>query len=150
MSGVTGQARLREVQARLYSTPEALTKEDTAALRRAAVKVPPIIRAEVPSHVPRGYEPVLAKALEFETSVRQKIGMLITISASGKVERRDLPAINRGTLRHPLFGNRSHWYAQRRGVKAGLVEDGIRKAQPMIIKEVQKARDKTADHILGR
>lgn len=145
-SGVTGQAELRRVEARLLAVPKNLAREDAEALRKVAPDVARMIRAEIPSHVPRrmGYAEVLAGAMEFDARVKVGAGMTMTVWANGKRGHRDLASINRGVLRHPLFGNRNHWYAQRRGVRKGLVKDGVVKAEPLIVKAIGRAVDKVA------
>lgn len=43
----------------------------------------------------------------------------------------DLKALNRGRLRHPLFGNRSHWYEQQ--IPSGMWDKAIEKVAPTVI-----------------
>ena len=63
---------------------------------------------------------------------------LVSVNKSGvkllwKVVRgnSDLKALNRGRLRHPLFGNRKHWYEQ--SIPPGMWDDAILKVAPTVI-----------------
>ena len=63
---------------------------------------------------------------------------LVSVNKSGvkllwKVVRgnSDLKALNRGRLRHPLFGNRKHWYEQ--SIPPGMWDDAIGKVAPTVI-----------------
>lgn len=59
----------------------------------------------------------LAKRVEqakFTVKTRGGRNPGIRITATGKGKKKiDLNALDRGVVRHPLFGNRRHWYAQR-------------------------------------
>jgi hypothetical protein len=149
-SRVTGQAALRQVEARLAAAPKNLSKEDAKALAKVAPAVAGKIRAEVPTHLPQrmGYAAVLFGAMEFQANIKVGRGMTLTVWANGKRERRDVPAINRGVLRHPVFGNRQVWVAQRAGVRKGFVDDGIRKAEPLIVRSIRNAAEKVAKEIV--
>jgi hypothetical protein len=148
-SRVTGQAQLRAVEARLSAAGPRLSKENAQALAKVAPDIPRHIRAEVPSHLPRrnGYAALLAGDLEFQANIKVGYGMTMTVWANGKRERRDVPAINRGVLRHPLPNNvRTRWYVTR--VRKGFVDDGIRKAEPLIVRSIRNAAEKVAKEIV--
>jgi hypothetical protein len=42
----------------------------------------------------------------------------VTATARGKREKRDVRSVDAGRLRHPLYGNRNHWYDTR--IEAGF------------------------------
>ena len=150
MSRVTGQARLAQIEARLVSAGENLSRQDAEALKRVAPDIARAIRAEAGTHMPKtgGYAATLMRDLAFDAVITIGKGMNITIFAKGRHRRRDLPAKERGVLRHPLFGNREHWYANRRGVKRGFVADGARRSEPLVVKAIKRARDKVARDIV--
>jgi hypothetical protein len=53
----------------------------------------------------------------------------LTTYAKGKKERRDLPSMNAGRLRHPVFGRRSAKGKRTRGHhRAGFYDRGTAKA----------------------
>lgn len=55
----------------------------------------------------------------------------------------DLASLNRGRLRHPLYGNREHWYDQH--VKPEFWDRAMRKGEDDVRKEVLAALDSVAD-----
>lgn len=147
-SRVTGRAQLREVEARLDAAGKNLSKEDAKALANVAPKVARIIRAQTRTHLPKrnGYAAVMFGALEFEASVKVGRGMTMTVWAKGRKERRDVPVINRGALRHPVFGNREVWRTTR--VRPGFIDDGVDKAEPLIVRSIRNAAEKVAKEIV--
>jgi hypothetical protein len=60
------------------------------------------------------------------------------VRITGKGEL-DLPALDRGRLRHPLFGNRRRWYEQR--IDAGWFTKAMEDLAPQIRRELLKAID---------
>ena len=60
----------------------------------------------------------------------------IKLSRGGK---HDLNAINRGTLRHPLYGNRRVWVAQ--SVEAGTYDKAFEKHAEQALPEVERVLD---------
>jgi hypothetical protein len=151
-SRVTGQAQLRAVEARLSAAGPRLSKENAQALAKVAPDIARAIRAEVPTHLPRrnGYAALLAGDLEFQANIKVGRGMTLTVWANGKGRRRDVPRINQGVLRHPTFGRRGpdDWHDQRKGVRKGFVDDGIRKAEPLIVRSIRNAAEKVAKEIV--
>lgn len=151
-SRVTGQAKLRVVEARLLKLPADLSQRVERELQRVAPKVSEAIRAEVPSHIPRrgGYAATLFHALRFKWVAKAGKGMTGQVWADGKKENRDLPKLNRlGMLRHMTFGRRADkWHDQTAGVRKGFINDGVDVAEPLIVKAVEKAGDQAADNIV--
>jgi hypothetical protein len=60
--------------------------------------------------------------------------------ASGK--KHDIARLNKGLLRHPLFGNRDRWYGQ--GVRAGWFNNPIEKRKPEIQRGLQRVMEDVA------
>ena len=52
----------------------------------------------------------------------------------------DLRALNAGRLRHPLYGNRSHWYPQR--IAPGFVDKAIERGTRDVREEMLRALDR--------
>lgn len=150
--GVRGQAHLREVSARLRVAPAELSREVAKELRKTVPKIEKQMQGEALTHMPkRGHFAVtLANAVEVRAEVRTGHGMTVFVFAKGKRQRRDVPSLNKGVLRHPVFGNRSRWVVQTKGVKKGFVDDGARKSQPVVTRAVKTARDKVAKEIVRR
>ena len=150
---VTGRAELREVITKLEVTAPAQLEKDLLTGTRKAV-ASTVVKKDVQSSalvkLPKrgGYAPLLAKSTRVESRVTggAKVKATIKVSAAGKREGRDMSALNRGILRHPLFGHRAHWYAQR--VPRGLVDEPIDRARDRVVENAQKAADAYADSIV--
>jgi hypothetical protein len=91
-----------------------LRKELYKGIGRSVRPLSAAVKKGTASYFPRRY------ALELKKSLRLKTKKLvrnpgITRAASAKTPRgkdRDLASLNRGRLRHPLYGNRRYWYDQ--------------------------------------
>ena len=59
----------------------------------------------------------------------------------------DVPALNRGRLRHPVYGNRRRWVGQSAGIKAGFLDAPFDKSVPVVRRELLKAIDRIAQKI---
>ena len=145
----TGGEHLASLRQVLRETGnKGLGKQMGRALRRATVPLGKAVRAEVPKAVPSGYAPLLSKSLRFRTAVRSQRDTARVewqVHAVGKQEKRDLPSLNRGTLRHPLFGNRHHWYAQK--VRRGVVDRPADRLMPDVRREMDAVIDSVAAQI---
>lgn len=122
--GTTGAAELRHV-ARLVEKIRVrdLKVELSRAQREAFRPLQPAIKAEAAT-LPSGYAPTMIRAVK--VSVRRRgLETFAVVYARGKRELRDVAAVNRGTLRHPLFRNRNHWFTTR--VRPGFVERPVRR-----------------------
>lgn len=146
---ITGSAQLHQVMQRLKETGnEGLGKGMAAGLRLAAESLKPAVLAEVPRSMPGRYAAVLSRSLQFRISVRDfKHVARATwrVYGDGRREKRDVPALNRGVLRHPLFGNREYWVDQR--VRRGFVDRPADRLAPAVRREMQVVIDKVADKI---
>lgn len=110
-----------------------LSKEMGAALEKAAEPVELEIKVEAEAAAPSsgGYRAVLSKSLRFKVSKRaggRTATLKLVTYAEGQSERRDIQAFDRGLLRHPLWGNRNHWYVTP--VRPGFHERGTDRAMP--------------------
>ena len=146
---VTGSVQLHQIMERLKETGnEGLGKGMAAGLRLAASQLKPAVLAEVPKAMPPGYAPVLSRSLQFRTTVRDfKHVARVTwrVYGDGRREKRDVPSLNRGTLRHPLFGNRQWWVDQR--VRRGFVDRPADRLGPEVRRQMQMVIDQVADKI---
>lgn len=141
---VTGQAEMRRVADRMRRAERDLDKDLTAGIRRAVRPLGGEIKRAVPVYMPSGYAPVLAGSLQTTTSVRRvrNAGVSVKVYALGKVVHREVAALDRGTLSHPLWGNRSRWYRQR--IKAGFASDQFQKMRDPILQEMERV---VASHV---
>lgn len=125
-----------------------LGKQMSKGFRAATKKLPPEIRAEVPKAMPSGYAPVLSKSLSFRMSVRETrwtARLVYRIVGKGRKDQRDVRSLNRGTLRHPFFGNRQQWYAQK--VRSGFVDRPVDRLAPDIAREMNAVIAYVAEQI---
>jgi hypothetical protein len=148
---VTGTAKLRQVQKRLRVVgDQGLGKQMGKALREAAKPLQPAVRRQALSAMPSGYGPILSKSLRFRTAItssRDTADVVIRVYGQGRRERRDVPTLNRGRLRHPLYGNRNRWFEQR--VRPGFVDRPADRLLPDVARQMQAVIDYVADQIGG-
>lgn len=150
-SRVTGQPSLKALSVRLDATPAVLDKNVQKGLQKSAPKIMRKVDASIGKRLPHrgGYAETMLRSMRYEARINKK-GMTFTAWAVGKVSRRDLPAVNKGQVRHPVFGRRkAEWKVTR--IRPGAVSDPLRHEAPRIVaREVQKALDDTADFIEGK
>ncbi|WP_146755551.1 hypothetical protein [Micromonospora saelicesensis] len=146
---VTGSAQLHKVMQVLKETGnKGLGKGMAAGFRMATAPLGPAVSAEVPKAMPSGYAPVLSRSLQFKTQARAfKHVARVTwrVYGDGQQERRDVPALNRGLLRHPLYGNRQWWIDQK--VRKGFVDRPLDRLGVDVRREMNKVIDQVADKI---
>lgn len=123
-----------------------LRKELLAGIREAGKKVIPEIREAAQDTLPRSgglAERVASQAYATRTSLALS-GAKVSIVGRGMKELGD---IDRGRLRHPVYGNRDTWSQQ--AVKPGFFSVTIAKRAPLIRKDIENALDDIA-HKLTR
>jgi hypothetical protein len=143
---IKGRVELRAVVTQLEIEAPAQLEKDLLAGTRKAVSGPVIkkdVQAAAIAKLPKrnGYAPLLAKSVKVDvrTTGGKIIRSNVQVTASGKRENRDLPSLNRGILRAPLFGNRRHWHAQR--VAHGLIDEPFDLARDRAVANAQDAAD---------
>ena len=161
---VQGGAQLHTLRLTLREVGDrGLGTQLSRGLRRAGAKFQPEVRAEVPKAMPSGYAPTLARSLRFRTQIqetRSTARVLIRVYGDGQKERRDVPRLNAGILRHPVFGRsrplKRHarykatsmanpWVAQK--VRRGFVDRPVDRLAPEVAREMQQVVDWVADQI---
>lgn len=146
---VTGGADLADVRRRLKTVGDkGLARQMAKGLQAAAKPLRPAVKAEAGKAMPSGYAPTLSRSLRFRQNVRaggSTAEVVVRVYGDGRKQRRHVPALNRGTLRHPLYGNRGHWFAQR--VRSGFVDRPFQKLGPEVSKQMHKVIDEIADQI---
>jgi len=147
-AGVGGQREIRHVQALLIGANKQLEAKLLVNTRAAVKPVKTDIPATAVARMPSGYGPILARSLKIATRVSggSTIRASVNVSAKGKIENRDVPTLNRGRLRHPLFGRRKHWYTT--AVRPGFVSDPIDRLAKRVGDGAEKAANDVADSIL--
>ena len=142
--GGPGPYQLRKLSARLREAGDegkGLRRELLKAVTAAARPLAKDIRdpARLHPYLPGPYADVLAADLSVTTSKRTGRDPGISLKVKGRVKKRHVRRIDDGTLMHPLWGDREHWYAQRQHVQPGAISDPFNKAAPAIRAEVLKA-----------
>jgi hypothetical protein len=127
-----------------------LGKQMSKALTDASRELRPAIKASAARLMPHsgGYAAVLSKSLRFRQTVqatRTTARVVFKVHADGRRARRDVPSLNRGRLRKPLYGNRNYWYSQK--VRPGFVDRPVDRAAPDIARRMNAVVDWVADQI---
>jgi len=140
---VEGGTELREVALRLKAAGDLeLWKQLQKTIRVATAPARPAIRAEARNTLPRKgglNEWVAGSAIR--TSVlygRHTAGVKVTVSKRGHNAR----DIDRGQVRHPLFGNREHWYTTQ--VPPGFASRPLNALRPAVAAACMVAMRETA------
>jgi hypothetical protein len=144
---IEGAATLHKVAAQIYAEGRRnLAREMGNALSKAADPVKVSIRAEAERTMPKhgGYAGLFSKSLRFRLERRngqqQATAQLITY-ADGTKQRRDIVALNRGNLRHPVYG-------RSRRLTAGP-NAGNQKANPWAVTSIRAGFHKRGtDHAI--
>jgi hypothetical protein len=92
-----------------------LRKELYAGINRAVKPLSESVKVETKNYLPRRYAFELAKSLKVKARRRAGRDPSVRLVGQAKTPRgkeRDLRSLNRGRLRHPLYGNRGYWYNQ--------------------------------------
>lgn len=114
---ITGGAELRRLsrQLRVLGDKE-LSRELYRGLNRSVKPLTQRVKDYMPRHLPDRYAEELAKTLKVRAYRRMGRDPRIDLIGKAKTKRgkeRDLSSLNRGRLRHPLYGNRKHWFDQK-------------------------------------
>lgn len=116
-----------------------LRKELYAGLNRATKDVREDMKAGIPASLPsRGG---LASEVHRTTSLTTTTtgggrNPGVRIRARG---RRGIARMNRGSFRHPVFGNRDVWVTQTAGVTKGFLDQPFEKSKPQLQRAVLDA-----------
>ena len=146
---MTSGAELRYVAGLLRkAAARDLTRELRKGQRQAFKPLQPEIKAEALATLPKrgGYAATMAKAVK--VTVTTGVGrnaLTARVYARGKVEHRDVVAVNAGRLRHPVFGHRKTWKLTR--VRPGFVDRPVDKLSDQILKESADAAERVLDSI---
>ena len=152
---VRGQYQLRVLSARLREAGEdgqGLRRELFKAINEAAKPLAEEIGnvEHLKPYVPDRYAEVLASDLTVGTQKSFGKNPTVRIRARNRAHRRRIRQLDRtGVIYHPLFGNRSKWFIQSAGTKAGFFSDPAEKAAPDIRDHVLAAMHETGQKITG-
>lgn len=148
---VTGQRDLFAVSRKLREIGDkGLGKQMAKGLQDASKPLRPAITASAQQMMPHsgGYASTLSRSLKYRQNTqttKTTARVVLRVHADGRRERRDVPSLNRGRLRKPLYGNRRHWFDQR--VRPGFVDEPFDRLRPQIAKAMDAVVDYVADQI---
>lgn len=125
----------KELRKELYASVQRATKPAKEAARQAAA-------SELPSR--GGLADKVAKA-KLTTKARAGRDPSVRIVAKSDL---DLRAIDNGTLRHPVYGNRNRWVSQ--SIPAGWFTDAMRRSAPKVRRELTEAMRRVAAQITSK
>jgi len=133
--GGTSGAELRYLAAKFEKAAKTdLTRVLKRAQRNAVKPLQKEIKAEALASLPKrgGYNATMSKAVKTSASGGTPgRPLIVRVYARGKVEERDVAAINAGRLRHPVFGHRSTWKVTR--VRPGFVDRPVDKLADKVL-----------------
>lgn len=164
---VTGDDRLRRVARALKTIGDTgLGKQMGKGLREASKKLRTDIRAESAEVMPHrgGYQAVLTPSLRFRQQVKEArttARVVFRTHADGAHNKRDVPRLNRGQLRHPVYGRsrRRVWSTTGKripggqlianpwattSIQAGFVDRPVDRLGPEIKKRMNEVIDQVA------
>lgn len=136
---VTGDKELEDKARALLREASRFQRRVSAATGRAVRGTyQPTLIGMVPAFVPDNYADDLAGDLRVNTTVHftgANPGVTAGVRApTGRPKGRAVRELEVGTLRHPLFGNRNHWFAQH--IRPGFASVPLRATRRHIIGEI--------------
>jgi hypothetical protein len=147
---VEGAADIRRTARALRDAGRGDLERDMGkAIRKAASTiVKPAIVARAGEMLPNEYAAVFAPSLQMRISSTRAGIVSLRVEAKGKKDLRDAAAVDAGQLRHPLFGNRGHWYVTK--VKPGFATGAVDETADQVADAVGDAIDKIVVEVAGR
>ena len=155
---IGGQAELRKIAAHIRATGDkGLGREFAKALEKAVDPVKEAIVAEAEKTMPSGYKSTLTRSLKHRRTTRasgREASVRLATHGEGKRERRDLPALNAGKLRHPVYGRSrmtktgrqaNPWAVTR--IRAGFFDRAIEKAADQAERAILAVVDDFTDRL---
>ena len=124
-----------------------LRRELMRGIQRSTKPLRPAVQASARSRLPqRGGLAAEVGAARVRTRTRtagEHVGVRVEVSSPrGDI---DMRAIDRGRLRHPVFGHRDRWVTQR--IDAGVISDPLEDQAPQVRREVLAAMESVAEKI---
>jgi hypothetical protein len=155
---IEGGAALKQVISDLRKASEkGLGKEFGKALNKATDPLKKSIEASAEKTMPSGFAPTLTRSLKHRRNTRtdaRQASVVLATYATGKKERRDLPAMEGGNLKHPVFGRTratrrgiasNPWVDQR--IKPGFHKRGTEQAGPEAEKQILVVVDEFVERL---
>jgi hypothetical protein len=117
-----------------------LSRQMGDAIGRAVKPIQAAITASAAETMPSGYSGTLTRSLAWRRSTQasgQVARLLLRTYGDGRAERRDVPRLEKGELRHPLYGQRKKtWYVTK--IRPGFHKRGTDGAADAVVAELDK------------
>lgn len=128
---------------------QGLGRQMSAGLQRAAKDLKPAVQEKAVQLLPSGYGPLMSRSVRMRTQVRERRSaatLRIQLFGDGKTDHRDMARINKGVLRHPVYGRRRQpWVNQQ--VRRGFVDRPVDRLSPDIAREMRAIVAAVAEQI---
>jgi len=150
MSGVRGTNQLGQVARAARLADANMPKSIKRKLAKMGPKAKKVVQGTARATLPKrsGLAEVVANAMQVRVKSDTGLttaGVTLEYTAKGKGENRDIPAMNNGIVRHPVYGRRTAWVAQR--VTPGFWDDAAEVTSGEAHNHVRDVLDETV-HIL--
>lgn len=140
---------LRRAAADLRDAPDRFEAAIIRELQAIPAGLRPLVQVEMARVLPARYAPVVAAALQVVTTLGRRgwVSAQVKGKARGKRRMRDLDSLDRGALRHPVFGRRTVWATTQ--VEPGLWRRPTEGYVETIVSNIDAALRRVADEIEG-
>lgn len=145
---VTGTDEFERAAFALRRMPKDLRTELYRSLNRATKGVRQDVKSGLPRYFPAQYATLLSKNLNIRPFVRLRDEARASITVKGRKKGRHVGSLNRGYLRHPLYGHNGFWYNQP--VKPGFFTDPMEAKADEVRPEIRQAIVETANRLAER
>lgn len=139
---VRGRQQLQALDRALRGVDKQLKRDTYRALNRTVKPLTAAVKESTGDYVPEAYAAELSSSLRIRTQRRSSALSLKATAKSRTGKPRELGRLEAGRMRHPLWGNRRHWFDQ--SVKPGFWTKPLEKGAPVVRKELVKVLDDIA------
>lgn len=141
--------RLVGIAVRRLGSDRTIVNEMAKEIRGAVPPIRAAVKASALANLPkRGGLNRWTASAKLTAQVRrgaQSAGVSLRDSKGSRGKRHDLRALNDGFIRHPLWGNREHWYPQRVApefFQKAIVPEGVDAFRNKVVVAVDRAVEK--------
>ncbi|MQB00553.1 MAG: hypothetical protein GEU78_09720 [Actinobacteria bacterium] len=147
---VTGTEELAKIGPALRAAPKDIRREFFVGVARAVKPLTASVIRSAPQFLPSGFAGEFASSLK--TSTRRRMGSSPSVTLVGKAKSRrgkarQLAALNKGQLRHPVYG-RPPWVTQTAGMRPGVWDKPLRDNVDEVREELLKVFEEVAEKIV--
>lgn len=125
-----------------------LSREFSRGMSRAVKPLMQMVKVSAPLFLPDRYAAELSASLRGRTKRRMGKNPRLELVGSARTKqgkKRDLASLNRGRLRHPLYGDRGHWFDQK--VRKDWWTHPLISGAPIARREVERSMGEVAKKI---